>query len=345
MPVSSAHPNRVALAPINMNVASPLQNFKSRQHNTHSSANANTHSNTNTNTNTSTSTKAMSHVANALPLAPSLTPKLGLIKSMSSLTPSCTRGASVQTKARKLESFSEYKISNSRNVKADLAATKLKLRLQLAFYKLKQNRDAAMASSPSFRVAKTRSVGLASRAHSFTSSANINLQKPKSATRAICLSTVASNKSASAEAEGGNDKQEPKDNGSLEKESPCLKLYHIKPSSAFYNAYSHRLPLTNTNAQRLPPVHKILRTPIKAASRALSHLGHSTGNTTFNATGNSTTTNSDETIDETMDETTNDPLKKKSDILGSSPIRHGSFGTPNRFSVAKSLLQLGSGFY
>ena len=31
--------------------------------------------------------------------------------------------------------------------------------------------------------------------------------------------------------------------------------------------------------------------------------------------------------------------------LSSSPIRASSFGTPNLFSVAKSLLQLGSGFY
>lgn len=295
MPVSSTPSKRVALAPINVNIASPLQNFKNRH----------------------------SHASNSLPLTPINTPKIGLVKSMSSLAPTSVRGLGAPAvKARKLESFSEYKITHSRNVKADLAATKLKLRLQLAFYKLKLKRDAAIACSPNIRVTKKSPLSqtlLLPRPQSFSRSANVNLQKPRVSLAGPRLSEVALAKMA---------------NAAKTTESE-MKLYHIKPLSVFYNSYSQRLPLTSANTQRLPPVHKILRTPIKAASRALLQLGNS-----------QPISNSDETIDETADETCGgDALKRKSDILGSLPLRQNSFGTPNSFSVAKSLLQLGLGFY
>lgn len=256
MPAASTPSKRVALAPISINVNSPLHMHK--------------------------------HRLGSLPLTPSLTPKL--LKSASAIV-----GPAKVPSARKLESFSDYKITNSKNVKADLAATKLKLRLQMAFYKLKAHRDSLVARSPpAIRVSKTTT-------KNFTASANVNLQKPKGA-RLPLLNTVAAKK--------GN-----------------LRLYHIKNLSSFHNAYPHKLPLTST--ARLPPVHKILKTPIKTTTRSLVLQYHAS------QAGNS---NSDETIDESVDE------KKKED-LGSSPLRNGSFGTPISFSVAKSLLQLGLGYY
>lgn len=257
MPVSSTPSKRVALAPVNVNVSSPLHAHKS--------------------------------ALSLLPLTPSLTPKLGLSKSASVIVPSTTS----LTPLRKPESFADYKISNSKNVKADLAATKLKLRLQLAFYKLKLKQNASTALSPNIRVTKAAPPRL-------VSSANVNLQKPKAA-RLPLLNTVAGQKK-------GN-----------------LRLFHIKQLSSFHNAVPNKLPLT-TATQRLPPVHKILKTPIRAANRMAG-----------------ATSNSDETIDETTDEPAD--LRKKDDMLGLSPLRYSSFGTPNSFSVAKSLLQLGLGYY
>ncbi|OBA22104.1 hypothetical protein METBIDRAFT_10993 [Metschnikowia bicuspidata var. bicuspidata NRRL YB-4993] len=286
MPVSSTPSKRVALAPINVNVASPLHTLKTRHPTT----------------------------APGLPLTPGLTPKLGLVKSMTSLAPAGPRASALSgaARARKMDSFSEYKITNSKNVKADLAATKLKLRLQLAVYKLRLGRDAAMAPAPTFRVSKPlRLLTLLRLLPVFSESANVNLQRPQPAPRAAPAEPAA---------------------------AASMKLYHIKPLSAFYNAYSHQLPLTSTHLQRLPPVNKILRTPIKAASRALLQMGAAHA-----------ASNSDETIDETVHESGGGLLKRKADILGSSPLRHNSFGngigTPNSFSVAKSLLQLGLGLY
>lgn len=204
--------------------------------------------------------------------------------------------------ARKLESFSDYKISNSKNVKADLAATKLKLRLQLAFYKLKLKKSSSTAASPNIRVSKVK----APAARTFVTAANRNLKKQDTATKLPLLNTIASRK--------------PTNN---------LRLYHIKPLSSFHNAYPQLLPLSNA-AQRLPSVHKILKTPIKASSRVLQSGSNSNG---------------DETIDETADESFVDSHKGKDDVLGSSPLRQNSLGTPSSFSVAKSLLQLGLGYY
>lgn len=115
----------------------------------------------------------------------------------------------------------------------------------------------------------------------------------------------------------------------------------------------------------LPPINKILKTPMKNSSstrnlvnaylqnqnqnqsQVLTHCKHEDANQTI--------LNTDETIDEDDDgplrESTCNSIKvsKKdnNNILSSSPIRNSqnTFGTPNSFSVAKSLLQLGSGFY
>lgn len=117
----------------------------------------------------------------------------------------------------------------------------------------------------------------------------------------------------------------------------AMRLYHIKDLSLFYNSRSGLLPLRNKTTCKLPSVHKILKTPIKAAARRHAAQGNS---------------NSDETIDETADETmaegslhTGNRSRKNDDILSLSPIRHSGFGTPNSFLVAKSLLLLGLARY
>ena len=284
MPVSSTPSKRVALAPINVNVnvSSPLHRRK---------------------------------FPGNFPLTPSLTPKFALTRSSSVVVPSTT---SLALAPRSAESFSDYKITNSRNVRADLAATKLKLRLQLAFYKLKLKRDNLVAACPNIRVAKAK----APRPRTFHGSANVNLQKPRLGLRPL-LTSVAQKLSPASNAGFGAST-----GSSSASASGNLRLYHIKQLSSFHNVYPNRLPLAS-GAQRLPPVHKILKTPIRTTTRTLMY--------------NMTNSNSDETIDETGDETQQEIRRK--DILGSSPLRGNSFGTPNSFSVAKSLLQLGLGYY
>lgn len=285
--------NRVALASINTNVDSPRPRLKLSQLN-----------------------------GDSLPLTPSHTPKLNLLKTTSSLTPL----AHLAPPARKTESFSHYRIAHGKNVKADLAATKLKLRLQLAFYKLKAQKDSLVArQGPEITVSPTVNESEheteKEEPRTFKLAANVNLQKPRAAL-GPSLSSVASK---------------------VAKKKKGLRLYHIKPLLAFHNAYPQLLPLTGCSNQRLPPVHKILKTPIKTTTRNLVLLyGHGNGSSLSNFQL-SKNDNSDETIDDAGDETCTDVRKK--DLLGSSPTRFGTFSTPNSFSVAKSLLQLGLGYY
>lgn len=295
MPVSLTPSKRVALAPINVNIGSPLHKRK---------------------------------FPGSTPLTPSLTPKLALTKSASVIVPSTTSLAVVP---RSAESFSDYTITNSRNVKADLAATKLKLRLQLAFYKLKLKRDSVVAASPSFRVAKTR----APRPRTFHGAANVNLQKPKVGPRPLLTSVAQKLSPGATRRSDGTTKSingaTNLSNGATSTSNGTnghLRLYHIKQLSSFHTQSLHRPPLSS-GAQRLPPVHKILKTPIRTTNRTLMY--------------NMANANSDETIDDTADDTHHE-IKRK-DILGSSPLRGNSFGTPNSFLVAKSLLQLGLGYY
>lgn len=349
----SSTPSRVALAPLNTNVSMDSPAVKLR----------------------------LFH-GSSMALAPLLTPKFAMAKSATSIVPSRTS----YTSARKFDSFSDYRISNNRNVKADLAATKLKLRLQLAFYKLKVQKKASHATSPNIRVLGQFRVAKAGRpninGHSAKSKADLradfNASNASNASLntnsnanpdADCHSTNVSNANYSFNSNPSVKSQTPNGdfsngaNVNLQKprlvsnprlsvvasKKSTLKLYHIKALSAFHNATSTRLPLSSSatqhpaNAsladilmasshglassvaqQRLPPLHKILKTPIKGASKPPAST-------------------SDETIDETADESTLE-VKKRDDILGSLPLRH-NFGTPNSFSVAKSLLQLGLGFY
>lgn len=115
----------------------------------------------------------------------------------------------------------------------------------------------------------------------------------------------------------------------------------------------------------LPPINKILKTPMKKSSSTrnlvntyLQNQNQNQPQTLTNTKqedANQTILNTDETIDEDDDgplrESTCNSIKvskkENNNILSSSPIRNSqnTFGTPNSFSVAKSLLQLGSGFY
>lgn len=250
---------RVALAPINVNVnvnvSSPLQARKMN---------------------------SAASLRNCLfPLTPSNTPRPFLPKSASVL---------VKSETHDKGALSGYRITNNRNVKADLAATKLKLRLQLAFYKLKQQKEAQVGCTPPLRKASP----------ALWKALALNSTSALETKRFPLLNTVASQKTS------------------------AMRLYHIKSLSSFHNSFPNLLPLRMKSC-KLPSVHKILKTPIKAAARRHAGLG---------------TSNSDETIDETADETI-DFTRKNEDLLSSSPIRHGSFGTPNSFLVAKSLLLLG----
>ncbi|WEJ95920.1 hypothetical protein PSN45_003451 [Yamadazyma tenuis] len=93
-----------------------------------------------------------------------------------------------------------------------------------------------------------------------------------------------------------------------------------EPSSALASSNS----LLSFKQDPLPSINKILKTPLKLTSHT------STLTSAYND-------DNDQTID---DQSFDDSLKKNN---SSSPLRH--FATPNSFSVAKSLLQLGSGVY
>ncbi|RKP32963.1 hypothetical protein METBISCDRAFT_21224 [Metschnikowia bicuspidata] len=262
MPAVLNASERIALAPINVNVSSPLQ-----------------------------ARKSASFRNCLLPLTPTI-PRPFLPKSASVL---------VKSDNVKNSALSGYKITNNRNVKADLAATKLKLRLQLAFYKLKQQK-AAFVFTPqiktmNFQVSSALTPSLLSVGASSTSATRITPETR----RFPLLNTVANKKTGT------------------------MHLLHIKSLSSYHNSFPSHLPLRG-KVFKLPSVHKILKTPIKAAARRQMVMGNS---------------NSDETIDETVGEIAAGMARKNEDILSSSPIGPGSFGTPNSFLVAKSLLLLG----
>lgn len=148
---------------------------------------------------------------------------------------------------------------------------------------------------------------------------------------------------------------------------PAADSLNISAATAITTNESTKLNAINTgksHARQLPPINKILKTPLKSSSRDLvnSFLADGKQYKPFNI-------NTDETIDEDEDgpikESTSNSIRIGKDILSSSPIQchtnnntnshnnhtnnthnnNVAFGTPNSFSVAKSLLQLGSGFY
>jgi hypothetical protein len=372
-------------------------------------------------------------------------------------------------------SFSDYRSTSStssspqKNDMAGLAATKLKLKLQLALYKLQQNRvskgefassstqveevknvNSALSTSSSSTSPSTSQTPLLtpsyqtflptpqtepSRTESkYSSSININLQTKSSLLLKKThpsLSNIASNKQF--------------------KKSQRLRLFQIKKNSIFYSSH-HDLPLSvnqiklpkpmiqehlninmghsmdsmsqnmgqsmnsmsqnsfilpyaaaaaaktpsilinsSNSVYNLPPINKILKTPIKNGNRGLktdsnsrklkTPINPSTRNlktpmkpanstrsliiNNINLPATTCQSTDDTTIDEDYDATilhtannttisknvNNTPADSKkldpskrshssNNILTSSPTNN-QFGTPNSFSVAKSLLQLG----
>lgn len=254
--------------------------------------------------------------------------------------------------ATKSLSTSDFKPSSSssplgsfKNDTAGLAATKLKLKLQLALYKLQQKNK----SEPEKKVptplnlvsVDVRSFQLPAPSNvNYQSSVNVNLRtKTRSSNTKSSkpsLTKIASNKH---------------NNHKISK----LKLFKIRNNSLFYqppkelaitfdrvdrnhsagsrsrvtNDIKLPRPTVDNSFKRttLPSINKILKTPIKHSNSTRSLICNH---------------NADDTIDEddTIINTANNKLKKYNNLLTSSPITN-NFGTPNSFSVAKSLLQLG----
>ncbi|ODV69469.1 hypothetical protein HYPBUDRAFT_8844 [Hyphopichia burtonii NRRL Y-1933] len=316
MSISASTPSkRIALAPINLNVNSPYKNQ-----------------------NTSTPHRLNRLKTNITSLLNSVSRPSTPYKSPSNKKISSIRKPN--HKSFTSNSFSDYKISNNKNATADLAATKLKLKLQLALYKVQQQINKKISynettrpiskfnsytkyikpnesnhSTPtSFNMSQVSSATPPSPTH-YQSSININLQTKTNSSIASCNNHR-------------NLKLKPS-LSSIAKQKNQLKLFQIKKNSSFYNE-NNQLPLSNPSIKtfhhqtNLPSINKILKTPIKSSRNLV---------------------NNDETIDETIDESSLAINVKKRDILTSSPLKEHNFGTPNSFSVAKSLLQLGSGYY
>ncbi|KAI5956146.1 hypothetical protein CANMA_004575 [Candida margitis] len=392
-------------------------------------------------------------------------------KSMLSLTPSkhkrrlpdmVTKSFSIEksgtyynskrSPAIKSTSFAEFNTDTSptlhlkssasafKNDKAGLAATKLKLRLQFALYKVQQNKSNSadtttiqrgssakvdelnflnpiLSPSASKKGTPTASPNYDAYAKAmsslltppepktyYTKSINVNLQtKTKaSSSTTTSLSTVAQNKAKKRDQKlklfqikkssihyAGNQKKLPlirqkqdvktKSTPSFNLFCPSISIYGSMNSS-FNTPPSTSLPaitLNHKSETQLPPINKILKTPIKranlsrslrfqqsfnnaapdvvAASRMPTTVDDTIDedndmtmlqNTTMhNSTidqheSNSTMITKD--IDETKieDEEEEEEGEEKKAVLTSSPF-HNNLGTPNSFSVAKSLLQLG----
>lgn len=190
---------------------------------------------------------------------------------------------------------------------AGLAATKLKLRLQLALYKLQQQKRQSprrqFALNTSFTSTPRTGKNIPTKQKpNANPSVNINLKTVTTPS----LSSIAGDRK--------------------------LRLFAIKSSSSHYNP-QQLAPLVPSNValaqpkgllrSPLPSINKILKTPLKNSSRRFVERIHA----------------DDTTIDE-------DDENQTRVQYSSSPVRDNyTLGTPNSFSVARSLLQLGSGYY
>ncbi|KAL7665560.1 Uncharacterized protein ABC855_g1153 [[Candida] zeylanoides] len=256
---------------------------------------------------------------------------------------------------------------------AGLAATKLRLNLQLAVYKLQKRGVINSKGKPNQRLPALKSFAS-------SASANVNLQQvfSSSASPTSLNSAVPASKPSSRRAKPTLSATAYDKNLLLFRNSQKLKLYGIRKESRFSTTHKKHMPLVPlrglqqsfnashkptislnppqlsfkhnsvsmaSRSRSLPSINKILKTPLKASSRDFD-------NSYFPSTKSYKPyiLNTDETIDEDDDgpikESTCNSIRMGKDILSSSPT-HGAnaFGTPNSFSVAKSLLQLGSGFY
>lgn len=251
-------------------------------------------------------------------------------------------------KSKSLNLISSSSINKSSN-DADIYASKLKFKLRLALFKLNQQNHRPLqnfkiyGSEYIIKSPSNSSTKLIESGKQLSPSAKLskylktnNLRASKNLTPKQLAFKNSSRKNLSIKKNFENSKNinltQKSLNSIINKNSNNLKLFSIKKSSSFYN--SEKIPLTiNDNSNQsfnsflnpskpesLPSINKILKTPLKL-----------TTSNNFNATNDDN--------DHTIDDQSFDDSKK----TNSSPLRH--FATPNSFSVAKSLLQLGSGVY
>lgn len=255
---------------------------------------------------------------------------------------------------------------------AGLAATKLRLNLQLAVYKLQKRGVINSKGKLNQRLPALKSFAS-------SASANVNLQEVFSTSASpTSMSGVSKSKPLSRRAKPTLSATAYDKNLLLFRNAQKLKLYGIRKESRFSTTHRNHMPLVPSRdfqqsfnashkptislnppqlsskhssanlaskSRLLPSINKILKTPLKASSRGFVNLY-------FPSTKSYKPyiLNTDETIDEDDDgpikESTCNSIRMGKDILSSSPTHSANaFGTPNSFSVAKSLLQLGSGFY
>lgn len=239
-------------------------------------------------------------------------------------------------------SFSDYRPLQQRsNDTAGLAATKLKLKLQLALYKLQQTRSITH---------ENLSISIGDSCTSMSEPVNIPPANNKS--------DSVNYKSSVNISLGGRTKSEGGNCGLLSKIAygKNLQLFQIKRRSVFYTSGGF-IPLTSQTtqaAQRSQTV--VLQTlpqdPITEVTKPEGNVPERPQNIHAipGAQGVILKTpvknrSNDDTMDEDGDTTiantthVSPRIRRKDSLLSSSPI--GNFGTPNSFSVAKSLLQLG----
>lgn len=287
-----------------------------------------------------------------------------LQKSRSSLlAPSNLKSA---TKFNSLNTLSTLKSSDSTSESGndfDIYVSKLKFKLKLALYKLNQkdqkfkthiklnnykiyNYEYLIKSgskSSTKLISTDDSLSKLSSKHkitkrlnsptlfkkSFQNSININLNEKSN--DSISLNSVILNNSNNANLKLYSIKKDSLnhyDTANMAKipltlDDSKLALASITPSIALnppnLNSFTTNLSFKESASQNsLPSINKILKTPLKLTTSAIK---------------------SPVDMDQTIDDNSFDDSQK----IGSSPLKH--FATPNSFSVAKSLLQLGSGVY
>lgn len=288
-----------------------------------------------------------------------------LQKSHSALPTSFSSNLRKATKFNSLNTSSALKSLDSFDENAnefDIYVAKLKFKLKLALYKLNQkdpkfrsnakvnnyrihnceyvlksctssstklitDKDNITKLSPKHRIAKKlNSTKLFKK--SFQNSINVNLNEKSN--DSISLNSVILNNSNNINLKLYSIKKDSLNhNNSTVSKIPLtlddskLALASTTSSIALnppnLNSFTTNLSFNESASQNsLPSINKILKTPLKLTTSVIK---------------------SPVDMDQTIDDNSFDDSQK----IGSSPLKH--FATPNSFSVAKSLLQLGSGVY
>lgn len=194
----------------------------------------------------------------------------------------------------------------------------------------------------------------------YSRSSNIPLAPPGKKHSRIGSLVTASSTSQASFVGGSIPQANPVQDPLIRLPKPVISQVHMEDSDV--RSQSRQESQNSTN---LPPIYKILKTPMKNSSSTRnlvsSYMNEQSSLTNSKSARQETTTDhADQTIpytDDTVYYSDEEPHPKgasnsdstaSGNILSSSPVKEpnsNSFGTPNSFSVAKSLLQLGSGFY